>query len=224
MCRSSSNHSVVHLGIDAREQQLLVKKVLKPIWLETHHSETVRKYRLRGFAPSAREHTFARLADDATEERQSVYDYFLDKYQMKLKYPNLPTVGPLTLSSLYLCSARVSLVELFTPPHQSLSHYLPMECCFIQAWQRCLRPLTTDQSARVTRKTVVDPTQRYETIMNIVHKRQFNEDRYVREIGMTVDEREMLTVNARCIHPPEIKYRSGRDGQSEVIERINIGK
>jgi hypothetical protein len=28
-----------------------------------------------------------------TQERQSVYDYFLEKYNIKLKYPNLPTVG-----------------------------------------------------------------------------------------------------------------------------------
>ena len=60
--------------------------------------------------------------------------------------------------------------------------------------------------------------------MNIVHRRKFNEDRYVCEIGMQIDEREMLTVNARCIGPPEVIYRNGRDGQSEVIERINIGK
>ncbi len=28
-----------------------------------------------------------------TQERQSVCDYFFEKYNIKLKYPNLPTVG-----------------------------------------------------------------------------------------------------------------------------------
>jgi hypothetical protein len=28
-----------------------------------------------------------------TQERQSVYDYFLEKYNIKLQHPNLPTVG-----------------------------------------------------------------------------------------------------------------------------------
>jgi hypothetical protein len=34
----------------------------------------------------------------------------------------------------------------------------------------------------------------------------------------------MISVVARCIAPPEIKYKSGRDGRSEIVERINIGK
>jgi hypothetical protein len=83
-------------GIDEREQQLLLKKVLKPIWLETHHTESIRKYRIRGFGASARQHTFPRMVDGMnsdTQERQSVYEYFLEKYNIKLKYPNLPTVG-----------------------------------------------------------------------------------------------------------------------------------
>lgn len=99
-----------------------------------------------------------------------------------------------------------------------------MECCTIQAWQRSIKPLTTDQRARVTKKTVVRPNQRYQTIKEIVEHRQFNEDKYLKEIGMSVDDKEMLIVEGRLIAPPEIKYISGRDGQSEVVERINIGK
>jgi hypothetical protein len=34
----------------------------------------------------------------------------------------------------------------------------------------------------------------------------------------------MLIVEGRLIAPPDVKYISGRDGQSEVVERINIGK
>ena len=89
-------HDIVRDGIDEREQQLLLRKVLKSIWVETYHTESVRKYRIRGFGTSARQHTFPRLVDGTTndtEERQSVYDYFLEKYNIKLKYPNLPTVG-----------------------------------------------------------------------------------------------------------------------------------
>jgi hypothetical protein len=88
--------SLLLSGIDEREQQLLLKKVLKPIWLETHHTESVRKYRIRGFGASARQHTFPRMIDGMnsdTQERQSVCDYFFEKYNIKLKYPNLPTVG-----------------------------------------------------------------------------------------------------------------------------------
>lgn len=41
---------------------------------------------------------------------------------------------------------------------------------------------------------------------------------------MTVDDEEMIVVEGRLIAPPEVKYISGRDGKSEVVERINIGK
>ena len=37
-----------------------------------------------------------------TQERQSVYDYFLEKYNIKLKYPNLPTVGKIFVFFFYL--------------------------------------------------------------------------------------------------------------------------
>ncbi|CAF1375953.1 unnamed protein product [Rotaria sordida] len=202
-------HNIIRDGIDEREQQLLLRKVLKPIWLETHHTESVRKYRIRGFGASARQHTFPRIVDGTNEdnqERQSVYEYFLEKYQITLKYPNLPTV------------------ELYTPPNKTQFHYLPMECCTIQAWQRSIKPLTTDQRARVTKKTVVNPTQRYQSIMDIIQIRNFNQDKYLNEIGMSIDDQQMLTVPARFIPPPEIKYKSGRDGQSDIVERINIGK
>ena len=60
--------------------------------------------------------------------------------------------------------------------------------------------------------------------MGIVRLRRFNEDKYLNEIGMTVADEEMLIVPARLIAPPDVKYKSNRDGQSEVVERINIGK
>jgi hypothetical protein len=87
-----------------------------------------------------------------------------------------------------------------------------------------MKPLTTDQRARVTRKTVVNPTQRYERIMDILRIRNFNEDKYLNQIGMSIDDKKMVSVMARLIPPPEIKYISGKDGQSQIVERINIGK
>jgi hypothetical protein len=41
------------------------------------------------------------------------------------------------------------IIELYTPPNKTQFHYLPMECCTIQPWQRSIKPLTTDQRARV---------------------------------------------------------------------------
>jgi hypothetical protein len=85
-----------------------------------------------------------------TQERQSVYDYFLEKYNIKLKYPNLPTVGKKKFSFYLKKKNFIEInLELYTPPNKTQFHYLPMECCTIQAWQRSIKPLTTDQRARV---------------------------------------------------------------------------
>jgi hypothetical protein len=60
--------------------------------------------------------------------------------------------------------------------------------------------------------------------MDILKIRNFKEDRYLNEIGMSIDDQQMVNVVARFIAPPEIKYISGKDGQSEIVERISIGK
>lgn len=103
-------------GIDEREQELLVRKVLKPIWLETHHTETIRKYRIRGFGASARQHTFPRPVDannEENQERQSVYEYFQEKYKITLKYPNLPTVGELIQPKTIFYSISFAIIYSF---------------------------------------------------------------------------------------------------------------
>ena len=217
-----SAFSLVPSGINEREQQLLLQQILKPIWLETHHTPSVRKYRISGFGASTLQHTFLRSNDDNTQERQSVYDYFREKYQIHLEYPDLPTLGSLIRSMLRV--SEVLSLELYNYPNKAQCQYLPMECCTIQAWQRAMKPLTTDQRARVTKKTVINPTQRYEAIMDIVRTRDFREDSHLQTIGIRVDDERMLVVPARCIPPPEIKYKSGRDGRTDVVERISIGK
>ena len=60
--------------------------------------------------------------------------------------------------------------------------------------------------------------------MDILEIRNFSQDKYLNEIGMSIDEKQMVTVQARFIAPPEIKYKSGKDGQSDIVERISIGK
>jgi len=97
-------HDIVRDGLTEREKTSVLRQVLRNIWLETHHTETVRKYRIRSFAASARQHTFPKITDESNgdnQERQTVYDYFLEKYNIKLKYPHLPTVGKDELVSMF---------------------------------------------------------------------------------------------------------------------------
>ena len=115
-------------------------------------------------------------------------------------------------------------MELFNPAQKNQSHFLPMELVTVDEWQRSLKPLTTDQRAKVTKKTVVRPGERYGMIRRVADEREFNKDTYLEKFGITVDVNEMLLVPARILPSPEIKYKSSQGDQRDVIERVQIGK
>ncbi|CAF1344563.1 unnamed protein product [Didymodactylos carnosus] len=100
-------------GISEHEQQLLLKKVLKPIWLEINHTGQIRKYLIRGFGLLSNRHTFPKQVENGQGNedgnRTTVTEYFREKYGRKLRYPDLLAV------------------ELYTPGNKSQSHHLQME-------------------------------------------------------------------------------------------------
>jgi eukaryotic translation initiation factor 2C len=99
-----------------------------------------------------------------------------------------------------------------------------MELVTVDEWQRSLKPLTTEQRAKVTKKTVVKPGERYGMIKRVVDERHFDQDPYLQKFGLKVLANDMLTVPARILTPPEIKYKSSQGDERDVIERVQIGK
>jgi len=196
------NNDVRKHGIQQKDQPLLVRKVLKSLWFVTQHTNQVRRYRLKSFGRSADEHKFVKNEG----EQISVADYFNDKWKIRLRYPHLP------------------VVELFNPAQKSQSHFLPMELVTVDEWQRSLKPLTTEQRARVTKKTVVRPGERYGMIRRVADERKFDQDSYLQKFGIDVDVKEMMLLPARVLPAPEIKYKSSRGDQGDAIERVQIGK
>jgi len=196
------NNDVRKHGIQQKDQPLLVRKVLKSLWFVTQHTNQVRRYRLKSFGRSADEHKFVKNEG----EQISVADYFNDKWKIRLRYPHLP------------------VVELFNPAQKSQSHFLPMELVTVDEWQRSLKPLTTEQRARVTKKTVVRPGERYGMIRRVADERKFDQDSYLQKFGIDVDVKEMMLLPARILPAPEIKYKSSRGDQGDAIERVQIGK
>lgn len=59
-------------------------------------------------------------------------------------------------------------------------------------WQRALRPLDKQQRGTISRNTILEPGQRYEGIMKIVQKNNYNRDPYLRELEIRVKDKEML--------------------------------
>jgi hypothetical protein len=99
-----------------------------------------------------------------------------------------------------------------------------MELVTVDEWQRSLKPLTTDQRAKVTKKTVVKPSERYGMIRRVADERRFDQDTYLQKFGLKILSNEMVIVPARVLTPPEIKYKSSQSDERDVIERVQIGK
>jgi len=196
------NNDIRKHGIPPKDHPLLVRKILKSLWLITSHTNQIRRYRLKSFGRPANEHKFTKNQD----EQITVADYFNEKWNIRLRHPHLP------------------VVELYNPADKTQSHFLPMELVTVDEWQRSLKPLTTEQRAKVTKKTVVRPGERYGMIRRVADERKFNNDSYLEKFGITVDVNEMLLLPGRILPPPEIKYKSSHGDQRDVIERVQIGK
>jgi hypothetical protein len=193
-------------GISSKDQPLLVRKILKSIWFATTHTNQIRKYRLKSFGRPSNEHTFAKDHGDDQGEQITVANYFKEKWNINLRYAQLPTV------------------ELFNPADKTKSHFLPMELVTVDEWQRSLKPLTTEQRAKVTKKTVVKPGERYGMIRRVADERRFDQDPFLQKFGLKIYSNEMITIPARILLPPDIKYKSSQGDDRDVIERVQIGK
>ena len=157
-------------------------------------------YNIRGFGNNADYHPVIIDEPDSDSRKMSVVQFFAEKYQIKLKYPRLPTL------------------ECVTKGAQNLS-YIPIELCFVEEWQIVDRSLmTTEQNAEKSKRSILLPEIRFNKAMAIVNERDFNNDPYLKHLLMTIDTNEMLQVKARVLDPPNIVYRNNR------VVSVTIGK
>ncbi|CAF5036838.1 unnamed protein product, partial [Rotaria sp. Silwood1] len=80
-----------------------------------------------------------------------------------------------------------------------------------------LKPLIIEQCAKVTKTTVVYPSERYGTIRRIADQRRFNNDSYLEKFDLTVNINKMLMSPAKILQTPEIRYKSSRSDQNYVF-------
>ncbi|CAF1053357.1 unnamed protein product [Rotaria sordida] len=197
------NYDIQLYGILPEDHTLLIENILKFLWFVIKSSNKICQYRLKSFGCSASEHKYA---IDGTKQITAV-DYFHDKLQIHLRHPHLP------------------VVEIYNPNDENQSYILPMELVNVDEGQTILQSLTAEQYAKIKKKTVVSPGERYKMIRRIVNERRFNQDLYLKQFGITVNTDEMVMLPARILSRAEIKYKSLNDGSyGDVIESIQIGK
>lgn len=109
----------------------------------------------------------------------TVKDYFLQQYNIRLAFPNLPCV---------LVGRDV---------------LLPMEICSILPGQRLTRKLDERQTAEMIRHTCQKPHVRANKITTGVQQLEYGRNPYLKEAGMRISN-QMATIDARVLPPPQV--------------------
>ncbi|KAL1557676.1 argonaute 5 [Salvia divinorum] len=194
------------------QDRIKVKKALKGVRVETQHLVgQIRRHKISGITTMSTQQLMFFL--DGTEAQISVAQYFVQQYNIYLQYPYLPAVQ----------------AGSDTKPI-----YLPMELCKIVEGQRFTRKLNERQVTALLKATCQRPKDRESSIMEMVHKNDYNNDKLVNEqFGIHVRS-EMASIEARVLPPPMLKYHeTGKNslvtpsvGQWNMIDKkmVNGGK
>ncbi|KAG0647251.1 RNA interference pathway ago1 [Hyphodiscus hymeniophilus] len=115
----------------------------------------------------------------------SIYDYFVQRYNIRLEYWQLPLIET-TRDGLF-----------------------PMELCILVANQRYQYKLTPDQTASMIKFAVTRPKERLQAINHGVEMLKWQSDRYLDFFDLKVDPNLTLT-QARLLAPPEVQYAGSK--------------
>lgn len=167
-------------------QRVKFTKEMRGLKIEiTHCGQMRRKYRVCNVTRRpAQSQTFPLLNDNGMTTDCTVAKYFLDKYNMQLKYPYLPCLQ-------------------VGQEHKNI--YLPLEVCDIVSGQRCIKKLTDTQTSTMIKATARSAPEREREITNLVQKADFTSDPYAAEFGISITP-EMTEVKGRVLPAPKLLY------------------
>ncbi|XP_057792868.1 protein argonaute MEL1-like [Salvia miltiorrhiza] len=159
-----------------------VKRALKGVLVETHHLGQIRRHRISGISMQSTQQLMFSLDGKGTQI--SVAQYFSQKYNIVLQFPNLPAVE----------------AGSDTKPI-----YLPMELCSIVDHQRYSRKLNVTQVTKLLRITCIQPSKREYSIKQVVEENHgVNDDAY-KKFGICVSS-NLTSIKARVLPPPTLSY------------------
>lgn len=166
-------------------QRAVVNREIRTLKVTATHLESKRQHRLEGLTRlGANKETFE--CDGSTV---TVAQYFANKYDITLKYPNLPCVQAGKNRTM-----------------------LPIELCFLVAGQHCKKKLDEDQTAKMIRKTALSPKDRFNRIKNSIESYRANSKIFCDEFSMAIN-RNPIEIQGRILPPPAITYGENKKGQ-----------
>ena len=176
-------------------QRVKFTKEIKGLKVEiTHCGQMRRKYRVCSVTRRpAQLQSFPLQLENGQTTEMTVAKYFLERYQMKLRFPHLPCL-------------QVG--------QEHKNTYLPMEVCIIVAGQRCMKKLTDLQTSTMIKATARSAPDREREICNLMQRADYNNDPFVQTFGINVSSR-LMEIQGRILPPPRLQY-GGRTKQHTV--------
>ncbi|CAG8517995.1 10341_t:CDS:10 [Rhizophagus irregularis] len=171
---------------------ILLSKYLKNLNVETlHHHNRKPVYKIKRITKESADNL--KFYNDEKNSDMSISEYFLTKYEITLKFPNLPCI---------LVNRGI---------------YLPIEVCYVLPGQRFEGPLPDITLSDMIKHTCVKPQERFQRILNAVSDVfQHDRDPHLESIGMEVDCKNMVVLNGRVLNPPRLTFNE-KNRQSEFI-------
>ncbi|WVZ60115.1 LOW QUALITY PROTEIN: hypothetical protein U9M48_010176 [Paspalum notatum var. saurae] len=169
------------------QDRIKLKKALKGVRVvATHRHDISIRYRITGITSLP----LNDLTFDQDGTMVSVVHYFKHQYNYDLKYIHWP------------CLQAGS---------DSRPTYLPMEVCKIVEGQRYSRKLNERQVTGILKLACERPTQRENSILEVVSRNNYGNDYGAKEFGIKVIN-QLALVDARVLPAPMLKYHdSGRE-------------
>ncbi|XP_037520540.1 protein argonaute-2-like [Rhipicephalus sanguineus] len=198
MCEVLHLHNVSQRPLTDSQRFELTKEI-KGLKIEVTHGRTPRKYRVCDVTPmTAHRQTFPWQLENGVTVVCTVAEYFLRRYEMKLRCPQLPCLQ-------------------VGPEHRKA--YLPLEVCNIVAGQRCTKKLTDMQTSIMIRESALSAPDREDQISNLVRHPNFSMDPYAQEFDVSISD-TMMKVKGRVLPPPRLLC--GGSTQRQVVPRRGV--
>lgn len=138
---------------------------------------------------SANQHRIKwRVNGKDTTEMITVTAYFTRKYNLNLRYPNLPMI-------------------MVTKKIRGEPIYFPMEILVVIEHQRYATKLDENQTANMIKFAVAPPAKRLEAIQQGKSWLNWSNDNYMKNYGLRIDP-NMITTQARVLPSPGVKFKN----------------
>ncbi|PIA41768.1 hypothetical protein AQUCO_02200300v1 [Aquilegia coerulea] len=167
--------------------RIKVKKAVRGLRVELTHRKDGKRHKILGISSQP----LNQLMFNTDEKRLSVEQYFLDKYRIRLRCTHWPALQA---------------------GSDSKPTYLPMEVCNIVEGQKYSKKLNERQVTAILKASCKRPEERERSIERMAWHNDYNNDKFAKEFGISVDSRLTTISSGRVLQPPMLKYHdTGKD-------------